>query len=491
VVTVFGTASDNVGVSEVEYRLENANGVSDYTNAIGTNAWSATVSGLAPGTNTVRVRARDTSGNLSMEAARSFRFVVVSPLTLLISGSGTVTPNLNGRVLEVGKVYSLTAKPNTGSLFSNWTGGILATTQKLTFLMRTNLSLQANFVLNPFIQVRGTYNGLFFMAGGVNHTNSGSFKITTTDKGAYSALISVGGKKYSASGQLDLDGKATKVIKRTGLAPVTVVWCLNLQGADAVAGTVTATNWHEIATLSGDRALYHATTNPAPQAGTYTLVIPGSPGSTSTPQGDGYGTATVGANGTVKFGGALADGTKISQSVTLSKNGEWPLYAPLYRGRGSVLSWVVFDAIRTNDVLHGLLSWIRPPGPAPKYYTNGFMAESLLTGWGYRNPGTTNRILVLTNGLLVLGGGNLGQVFTNKFILGPNNKVTNDGPNKLELTFTGRSGQFTGLFTGTFMEKGTTKKVTFQGAVLQKPNYGSGFFLGTNQSGSIRLQPAF
>ena len=133
-VTIQGTASDNIGVAEVDYRLENVAGTNAYQAAVGTNRWSATITNLAPGLNTVRVRAFDTSSNVSAEVTRSFTHLIVSPFTLTTNGNGSVSPNL-GQLLVVSNVYTLTAKPATGSVFSNWTGGIVATTPVLKFTM--------------------------------------------------------------------------------------------------------------------------------------------------------------------------------------------------------------------------------------------------------------------------------------------------------------------------------------------------------------------
>ena len=56
-VNLKGTATDNIGISSVEYRLENAAGTNDFQDVTGTKSWTATVTGLIPGPNTIRVRA--------------------------------------------------------------------------------------------------------------------------------------------------------------------------------------------------------------------------------------------------------------------------------------------------------------------------------------------------------------------------------------------------------------------------------------------------
>ena len=144
-VLVHGTASDNLAVDEVQYRLENAAGTNDYQVADGTNSWSATATNLIPGPNTVRVRAIDTSSNVSTTVARTFNFVVVSPLTLTLNGNGTVSGAANGQLLSVGASFKIIAKPAKGFGFAGWTGDLTTNVATLSFVMRSNLVLQANF----------------------------------------------------------------------------------------------------------------------------------------------------------------------------------------------------------------------------------------------------------------------------------------------------------------------------------------------------------
>jgi hypothetical protein len=46
------------------------------------------------------------------------------------------------------------------------------------------------------------------------------------------------------------------------------------------------------------------------------------------------------------------------------------------------------------------------------------------------------------------------------------------------------------LFHGSVINPETGKPITVNGIVLQNQNFGAGFFLGTNQSGSVLLSPA-
>ena len=78
--------------------------------------------------------------------------------------------------------------------------------------------------------------------------------------------------------------------------------------------------------------------------------------------------------------------------------------------------------------------------------------------------------------------GQAGSAPFNQFFLGTNNLVL--GSEKLSLTINTASGLFQGSTTN-----GEGKTIPFSGALLRKQNAGFGQFLGTNQTGSVSLQP--
>ena len=182
------------------------------------------------------------------------------------------------------------------------------------------------------------------------------------------------------------------------------------------------------------------------------------------------------------MGGTLADGTKAVQRVPLSKTGLWPLYVPLYRDKGSLVSWVGFDTTNSTTDFSGLLDWFKQSQPAAKYYPGGFTNETIIAGSRYTPPGT-NRVINMTNAAVGFADGNLAADFTNDVSLGADNKVLNLSSNQLTLTIQKPSG----LFTGSVTPPGAISAVPFKGAVLQKQNRGSGFILGTNQIGRVQF----
>jgi hypothetical protein len=366
---------------------------------------------------------------------------------------------------------------------------VAGTAAKLTFTMEENFGLVATFIANPFIPARGIYNGLFYELGGVQHHSSGFFSLKLTDRGAYTATIVSAGKRYVARGNFDLSGHAANPIPRPGASAITVFWALALDGSDQITGMVSNETW--TAELLGDRSVWNSRSNAFPNGGKYTLVIPGVtnlPGGTpSSPEGNGYGTATIDANGIVNFRGFLADGTPAAQRVALSKDGDWPLYISLYGGQGSLLGWATAMSQDTSDLSSSRVSWTKPALSTAKYYPQGFVVESPLIGSRYVAPvGPSSRVLAMTNGTISFTGGNLPADLVNTIILGLGSKVTNGGPNRLTLTFS----PSTGLFAGSVTPTNATRAIPFKGAVLQKANNASGYFLGPNASGRVLLEGA-
>jgi alpha-tubulin suppressor-like RCC1 family protein len=159
VFTVTGTATDNVAVSNVLYSLNNA-AWADAVTANNWVNWTAAVN-LIAGNNTIRAYAVDTSGNISATNSVSFVAVLSSVLTVHTNGNGTVSPNYNGVLLQIGNTYSITATAGTGFMFTNWTGGtglplgVLTNGTTVQFQMVANLMLQANFVdtIKPTVSI--------------------------------------------------------------------------------------------------------------------------------------------------------------------------------------------------------------------------------------------------------------------------------------------------------------------------------------------------
>jgi hypothetical protein len=229
--------------------------------------------------------------------------------------------------------------------------------------------------------------------------------------------------------------------------------------------------------------VYNGQKNPAPQKGRYTLTITGTNGTSLLPGGNGYATVTVNAAGRTSFAGSLADGTHASQSSIVSGTAQWPLYCLLYGGKGSLLGWVTFT---NSQELGGDLFWSKPARPRG-LYPAGFSWLTSLYGARYLPPGRGSNIFGSTSSslTLTLQGGELTETNTSAFTLNDRNQVSSTNPG-LKLTFVPGTGLFRGHIPNPDVP---AKKLSFNGAVLQNQTNGFGYFLGTNQSGSVLITP--
>ncbi len=85
-------------------------------------------------------------------------------ISLTTEGSGTISGASDNSILDIDRIYTLTARPSSGNLFAGWTGSTSSPDATLKFAMTTNTSFTAHFVTNPFPEFKGTYAGLFYDA---------------------------------------------------------------------------------------------------------------------------------------------------------------------------------------------------------------------------------------------------------------------------------------------------------------------------------------
>ena len=324
------------------------------------------------------------------------------------------------------------------------------------------------------------YNGLFYEDDAVRLNSAGAFNLSVTPRGRYSGRLQIGTKRYSLSGWLNANRTgATNVLSRHNGPTFTLEFHFGTNGnASQVTGHLTDGTW--TATLAGDRAVFGKGNTP-PFAGNYTMVMPGYDANPSLPAGDSFGTVRVNNAGRVRYVGTLADGTKVSQSTSVSGSGLWPLYLPLYSGNGTLMSWLSFVSNTTND-LSGKLIWLKQPGSKSKHYLGGFTCQCDAFGSIYHRSDT---VLNLPTANLVFCGGGLASGITNSITIGPRSKVVTPGK-ELKLSFSAASG----TFKGTFLDPATGKPLPFSGAVFQKLNVAYGTLFGTSdQTSEVTLTP--
>jgi|GEM_PF-1321937 len=463
---VTGTAV--AGVSQVVYSL---NGGLEQA-AVGTTNWSIPNLVLVPGTNILAVRA--VSGSLySSYVTRGYTFVATTKLVFSKTGNGTIKPALtNGQTLEIGTVLSLTATPNKGWLFSSWGGSVSGTTTNLTLPVTSNITLTVEFVKNPYATNQGTYNGIL---SGVNDTNvAGFFTMTLTTNASFSYQLLIGQLTYRGTGQLNPGGTATTIVSAKGGLTLTNYITLNPE-MQQVFGMVDSGAWQ--AELVADWAVFNKTNKATGYSGSFTFV-----GGSDYPAGIGCGTVVNSDVGDCKITAYLSDDTAVAIKSTISKNGRVPAFSSLYKGKGYVCGWLVFNA---NEVT-GSLKWLRTADTTAKIFQSGFTNSLAISGAPYVYVKTAP-VITATNSLATLDGGNLTASITNYVAIDAKSSITVIKPVAAKLTL--KLAQNTGLITGTFIHDVTKKQTTARAVILQPDNSAYGYFIGTNNSGLFQLTP--
>ena len=490
-------------------------------NASAVTRWTLTNVSLNPGVNVITAQGlsdnADGTQNASALVSRNVFVVPALPtsgnkstITLLTNGSGHILGVANQAALEVNKIYKVTAEPMANWLFTNWTSGtninslapLQPNTATLPFVMSSNLILQANFITNPFPAVAGEYNGLFSPVTGVTEESSGFFSATVppTGKGAFSAKLMLDGGSYAFSGTFDLSGNAGKAITRPGKPYVIAELHLNLAAPDdQLTGTIIdGANPGWLSQLQADRAVFNAKSNPATNYnGRYTFIIPPGDGApTNDPGGYGYATLTNSTAGNVELVGRLGDGTAISQSVPISKDGYIPLYVSLYSRQGSLLGWLAVTNNASNSppqtLLGNNLSWIKLSSKGHGLYAAGFTNANLSVLGSFYVPQKSGAdvLPLLTNATLILSNGDLSSPLVYSNLTFNGDKLVDTDPNNPSNPLTGAIVPGTGVLTLSFRPTGVNHNITASGVVLpgQTSTNAAGWFLGTNQSGFFLLE---
>jgi plastocyanin len=262
---ISGIAGDDVRLDYVEFQVNGG----AFVRAAGLSNWTAQVE-LIAGTNVIHFRSVDFAGNISTNDTRIFTYVLNSP-TVIVRGFGKVTPNLDGKLLTLGRTYQMVARPGRGQIFGGWNGTAVSNIAVLNFEMKSNLVLTANFVPNSFAALKGTYTGLFFETNNVRATNSGFIKIQVSSRGKFSGKLTLDGRNLPLRGALDYSGNAEIPLLRRPISPVLVTLNLDLSGANGISGEVTDGNW--VSVLVAKKALERAVIAPRLRTGNRSITF--------------------------------------------------------------------------------------------------------------------------------------------------------------------------------------------------------------------------
>jgi hypothetical protein len=501
-----GTANGTYPIASVYYSFNNA----PFQLASGTTAWSANLH-LTAGTNTLAAYAIDIHGVVSTTAVATVFYSVKSKLIVQIRdwpepnqidpNAGTITPNLNGQLLEIGRAYTMTAAALGSHRFLGWayTTNIhvppFDTNNTLTFVMTANLKLIARFE-TPFYHLAGTWSGLFgeptpdfrssgFIAFNLPYTNN------VANNGYYAGRILLDGTHYDfhyPSGFFDTSGHSHLVVPRPGKDPLVIDMDMDVVTySSTLTGTMTTPDW------TANLLMHRGWTNVGnAEFRRYTMAFPPETGPTPSPTGWGVAATTNGPYGIVHFLGYAADGAKINTPVTsVSENLQYPMYGQLYGTastgyKGSMWGWLTFS--KNQPGVTGTLYWWRPAGVTDAGYTAGFSNVFQVIGSPYTNYPTGTPEFNWTGPAIATFNDGFTIALTSTATVDNNDKVTFTPPNANRVALI--VSRLNGLFNGTFLQPFVRKiDPPFRGVILQNIHSNLGNFWTKTNAGAITFEP--
>jgi hypothetical protein len=349
--------------------------------------------------------------------------------------------------------------------------------------------------------VVGTFHGLIERSSTVNVgsiPNLGArWEMTVSPLGAVSGKIIEGVTTRSFADQLEVTAATANSPTVSAVVTGTAL-TLDLK-LDAVTDSLSTGVGENVLRSAGNSSVVTgwgnawSTTAPIKRAtqfrGPYSFAIsnPTTTNATNTaePDGFGFGSFIVSeTNGALRITGDLPDGSKILCDTFIGQNGQFLLYTPLHGNKGSIHGQLTVTPVNapTDNTVMGPITWLKPSLLATdkdKSYQSGFGPITLdAKGSSYLPPARGQRVLGLpapaavpttaTNAKLAftLGGLDLATPnslafnqlirvsnpsttgLTNTATVVPFNATTLTNPNKVAITtFTAPTGAFAGNFT--------------------------------------------
>jgi subtilisin family serine protease len=270
-----------------------------------------------------------------------------------IEGLGRVTPNLNGKELQLGQSYTLRAVAGRGQVFAGWDGAPPGQSafSSFSFVARSSLHLKARFVPSPFSTAAGNYYGLAVNTNNIAPFSSGYFTISLRQSGLFTGALAIGGKRLGLHGQFNASGDALVSVRRgTDTTLMTTVHVCPTNENDHLVGSITDGTW--ASRIEAARNVFNAVSNPAQQAGLRAFLL-----QQTAPQQieAAHATTAITPGGATSVHGRLADGRAFSTSSFLAKNGDYPFFLSFHHGDEVLLGWLNFPA---GPVSAGTVLWL-------------------------------------------------------------------------------------------------------------------------------------
>jgi hypothetical protein len=421
---------------------------------------------------------------------RTNAFVLKGKIATTMKSASITCQFFQTNGLAVGPPMTTTGTNNWSIDVTNLPGGNYLVQAVATNEAGKTTVVSEKFSVYAFSAVQGTYAGLFLCTNQpVNATNSGFFTFTVSPYGVMTGKLEFPGYAmvpiyplaffnsgfttgYAQFGTTEFHG-----------APLLATIFMDLSGdSDTAYGSIVSSSNGWSSELLCYRTLPKLSVETMPALGKYVISLQPT-NQTNAAGANGFASVLVSKNGKLAVSGMLPDDTKFSQSVGVSREGIWPLYAvPTgVKTNGAVLGWETF----TNDgSCSGQLYWYKG-AKLGGYYTNGV---GLATNFLFSSPGSNYLApTVNTPYSIVFVGGALAAPLTNTLTVAKSGQFTvpKGTADKLKISLTPN-----GVLTGTFVNPNGNKTVHFSGAFFNPVQGGSGFVADVDgQTGVFTIAP--
>jgi hypothetical protein len=481
---------------------------------ISLNTTTGVLSGTptTPGSSTLTFRVTDNSAfsvtrALSLTISATFIKPVLDPVSLpTVTIGAPFLQKLSAQ--NYPKTFSVTGLPKGLKLnpASGEISGIPDVSGLFILQIRASNSAGSSTLLKAPLTIRalpknivGSFGGILQRSPALNQNLGGMFSLSVTSSGFYtfklsSALNSV--SKSNAASAFTATGRLAPSAPHIAISLAGQPLSLSINPASgAISGSLGA------ASLSGWRAAWNATSNPAENlVGYYSFAIdlndPLDDGKTEIPQGSGFATASVSNSGAMTLVGKTADGEPVTSSPLLGANGEFWLYSPLYKNLGTLQGSLTLTedpaGLFSGNSIAGLLTWSKPTTTSRAYAAfdplnlkaeGAYLAPASKGNPALGLPDTGSVSLRFTDGGLADSDTDPDMNFTytdeDKVVM-PVGTLNN--PGQVALSLNPSSGALSGTFTllETTPAPFTRSKVPFQAQVVRLTNgqvKAAGFFL--------------
>lgn len=341
-----------------------------------------------------------------------------------------------------------------------------------------------------FVPRPGAYCGLLDTGGW-----GALVKCTVTGEGSASGTVDYRGVSYRFTGRFGADGQLVAGFAR----PNRVSLGLRLSFAEGWSRCAASLRDPEGDWADGwVRYLPYSRTNPAPQAGRYTLLCEGmGEGSVPVPLA---GASFVGTDGSVRFVGRTADNQTATFASRIGQSdpegligGECAFTVPLYGKAGSVYGSCDLGLGPQQPGAATTLGWLKPWRPREALYPALPFQTIACQAVPYTPPAPGERVTEPLN--VALGDGSVRFLNSGGVLDGTSNTLFISERNQVTVTEPGnplgcaiKIDPKTGTFSGRIRAPGSTQFTQFYGVFHQGAyGYGLGFFPGSTRTGEVLI----